>query len=575
MRNILKKIINFIKKAILVIISLFANLFLPTKREEKKKESVSNSQKETAKKELSEKTSNLPTTPETKVLENQTLKFAMTKEELEKELENILKGNAPSLLKKVKAKDKETTKWQTETIKKIGKLIEQEEVNNIESVQKQFEKEIKQYQEKDKIPKQESVLNQSSAIPLQANMSQKSEKLTSYAINGIEKQDKMLQNIPVPEQQIKVEEKFTTKKTLITEPPKVVMETTEEETKILTVGETLPLATEMKIPDLPVLEPEKKERKEISAVPITKEQKDSRKIKEPQKEEITLDLGKVEEETNRLTKQAFKELTKENVLSTEYESLLKELEHKEQELKELLKKPLKETHKKKVGEELQNISKLKNTLKWKQEEKLEEIRISLEEGLSKVEKDRIIEECMKWNQEITNEIQRKLLLDMEKKTQIEIRELEKQLMKQQLQRVANVLSAPLLISLPFIKNKYYRLFAGGFFVFQGLNWIQSLLFRSPNVDMLPDLNIIRSGRDALEEYAVSLARNKEMFKITKKEMLEKYPELLKDEEFIKLTNQIEYRLELEYQKYNEKTETVNRYFKKGKKLERKLKRKWI
>ena len=62
-------------------------------------------------------------------------------------------------------------------------------------------------------------------------MSQKSEKLTSYAINGIEKQDKMLQNIPVPEQQIKVEEKFTTKKTLITEPPKVVMETTEEETK--------------------------------------------------------------------------------------------------------------------------------------------------------------------------------------------------------------------------------------------------------------------------------------------------------------------------------------------------------
>ena len=63
----------------------------------------------------------------------------------------------------------------------------------------------------------------------------------------------------------------------------------------------------------------------------------------------------------------------------------------------------------------------------------------------------------------------------------------------------------------------------GFFIFQGLNWIQSLLFRSPNTEFLPDLTVIRTGRDALEESMYSLVRNQEMFKHIKTEMLEKFP----------------------------------------------------
>ena len=57
-------------------------------------------------------------------------------------------------------------------------------------------------------------------------------------------------------------------------------------------------------------------------------------------------------------------------------------------------------------------------------------------------------------------------------------------------------------------------------------------------------------------------------------MINQYPELMDDEEFIRLTTTIEYNLEMEYQKYSEKTRVVNHYFKKGKKLERKLKRRW-
>lgn len=595
MQNIIRKIIRFLKKALFVILSLIANLFYPSKNEKRKKES---SQKEKQKEESREVPLTMPlntsSNPEAKMLEKQALRFTMTKEELEKKFQKVLKKEAEDLLEQVEKKDKEIKKWYEKTITKVAKEIAKETLKNEDRVEEYFLKEIKELKRKKKIVTEEKNLEISKEewIASQNYFPTKTEEQIEEKV-PLEKRRKaswkepspvVEESIKIPTEPLKVQEEVLNEKERKEpgNPPeekrriepgfKRMNSPLIEETYILeTTSEKTPetLAPEQKLQENKTLEPQEKSPEEKQD-----RQQEEKKEQEKKQELEEIDLKKIEKETAKLTTRAKKELTSETFLNDKFENVLKELEKKEKELQELLKKPLQESQKQKLLQELQKITKMKNTMIYKKELELESIRITLEESLSKEEKESIIKECMKWNEETLKTMQENLLLNIEKKTQQEIQELEKQLMKQQLQKISNILSFPLFLSIPFVKNKYYRLFVGSFFVFQGLSWIENIIFHNRNNFVLPDLTIVQSGRDALEEYANSLARNKELFKNTKKEMINQYPELMDDEEFIRLTTTIEYNLEMEYQKYNEKTRVVNHYFKKGKKLERKLKRRW-
>ena len=595
MQNIIRKIIRFLKKALFVILSLIANLFYPSKNEKRKKES---SQKEKQKEKAREVPLTMPlntsSNPEAKMLEKQALRFTMTKEELEKKFQKVLKKEAEDLLEQVEKKDKEIKKWYEKTITKAEKEIAKETLKNEDRVEEYFLKEIKELKRKKKIVTEEKNLEISKEewIASQNYFPTKTEEQIEEKV-PLEKRRKaswkesspvVEESIKIPTEPLKVQEEVLNEKERKEpgNPPeekrriepgfKRMNSPLIEETYILeTTSEKTPetLAPEQKLQENKTLEPQEKSPEEKQD-----RQQEEKKEQEKKQELEEIDLKKIEKETAKLTTRAKKELTSETFLNDKFENVLKELEKKEKELQELLKKPLQESQKQKLLQELQKITKMKNTMIYKKELELESIRITLEESLSKEEKESIIKECMKWNEETLKTMQENLLLNIEKKTQQEIQELEKQLMKQQLQKISNILSFPLFLSIPFVKNKYYRLFVGSFFVFQGLSWIENIIFHNRNNFVLPDLTIVQSGRDALEEYANSLARNKELFKNTKKEMINQYPELMDDEEFIRLTTTIEYNLEMEYQKYNEKTRVVNHYFKKGKKLERKLKRRW-
>ena len=595
MQNIIRKIIRFLKKALFVILSLIANLFYPSKNEKRKKES---SQKEKQKEESREVPLTMPlntsSNPEAKMLEKQALRFTMTKEELEKKFQKVLKKEAEDLLEQVEKKDKEIKKWYEKTITKVAKEIAKETLKNEDRVEEYFLKEIKELKRKKKIVTEEKNLEISKEewIASQNYFPTKTEEQIEEK-EPLEKRRKaswkesspvVEESIKIPTEPLKVQEEVLNEKERKEpgNPPeekrriepgfKRMNSPLIEETYILeTTSEKTPetLAPEQKLQENKTLEPQEKSPEEKQD-----RQQEEKKEQEKKQELEEIDLKKIEKETAKLTTRAKKELTSETFLNDKFENVLKELEKKEKELQELLKKPLQESQKQKLLQELQKITKMKNTMIYKKELELESIRITLEESLSKEEKESIIKECMKWNEETLKTMQENLLLNIEKKTQQEIQELEKQLMKQQLQKISNILSFPLFLSIPFVKNKYYRLFVGSFFVFQGLSWIENIIFHNRNNFVLPDLTIVQSGRDALEEYANSLARNKELFKNTKKEMINQYPELMDDEEFIRLTTTIEYNLEMEYQKYSEKTRVVNHYFKKGKKLERKLKRRW-
>lgn len=571
MKNFLKKIINFLKKALLVITSLIANLFLKEKNDIVQQKVALKNKKEEKVKRIPEQALESKTTPTTKANEFESLKLTIIQKKLSQELKKILKEDKKDLLKKLERKEKEIKDWHDEIIKKTEELIVEKKLTDLESVQKHFKKEISKFSEK------ESLNKPSKSFEQEALREDILEKQTPVAtsLNHIE----ILNAQEFEKTVVNQKEPLVQEETL----PKIIYE--EKKVGMEQKKKLIPECLEVKKALKPILEKKnqleentiQKENKPLKEISKKTEEKEKKEQKENEKlKEITIiDITKIEKAIEKLLNRATKSLEKENTLSKDYDEVLKELEKKERELKELLQKSLKENQKNKIKTELQKITKMKNFLTFKKEEELENIQISLEESLTPEEKDRILEECMKWNHEITEEIQKKLVLEIENKTQLEIRKLEKEIMKKQLQKISNVLSFPILLSIPFIKNKYYRMFTGGIFVFQSLNWIQSLLFRVPNTEMLPNLTAIKSGRDALEEYANSFIRNKEMFKNLKKEMLEKYPELIQDMEFLSLISSVEYNLEIEYQKCIEQTQVVNHYFKKGKKLERKLKKRWI
>ena len=147
------------------------------------------------------------------------------------------------------------------------------------------------------------------------------------------------------------------------------------------------------------------------------------------------------------------------------------------------------------------------------------------------------------------------------------------LIRQEISHTLNKLTTPLILTFPFIKNKYFRLFTGGVFLHNSFHFMKSLL-GGPRKDVYPlDLTAIKTGMDALNSYGDYLRINQSSFYKLKEEISLKYPHLMNDEEFVKEINKIEKILNAKEQKYLKDKEKLNKYFYKGKYMERKLKRK--
>ena len=119
------------------------------------------------------------------------------------------------------------------------------------------------------------------------------------------------------------------------------------------------------------------------------------------------------------------------------------------------------------------------------------------------------------------------------------------------------------------------MFTGGVFLHNSFHFMKSLL-GGPRKDVYPlDLTAIKTGMDALNSYGDYLRINQSSFYKLKEEISLKYPHLMNDEEFVKEINKIEKILNAKEQKYLKDKEKLNKYFYKGKYMERKLKRKIV
>ena len=127
-----------------------------------------------------------------------------------------------------------------------------------------------------------------------------------------------------------------------------------------------------------------------------------------------------------------------------------------------------------------------------------------------------------------------------------------------------------LVSLPFIRNKYHRLFNAGFLIHNHFKLINNTLTHTTEEIDIPNLTEIRKGRDALDASISLTEHNLDTLYYLNNEIINRYPELERDIEYQNYVNNISNELINNYNKLIRKKEHLNNLTYKSKRLRKLL-----
>lgn len=604
MKKTIQNTINFLKKIILWLLKHFGLTF-HTATQKETKETI---KKITPPKKIGQTKHTIPIDTNTDTNTTRDLKkeyfhnkeiFLPSKEDLERIMFNFIEKTFKLKIRNLPiALQKELQEYQTKTIQKLIPKITKQEITSKEKVEKALEENLKEDLQKKNL-KLKTLIKKPNLYVEQKKTSQNQETIeTKQNKNDNEsKEEKVKETSSLFEQIIAP---ILLEKELVSTPLNKAMEEITEQievqkqSSIKTESKTLQKTEENQETIFHSLNPEIQSNSFIEKKENTIEEKiektdkeDLKKQeyiekkdfleKEPQKKEektpeIFLNLTVIEQENNTLIEKAKQEYNKEELIQKNYEKMEKLLEEKIREIEKMLEKALNEIQKNKLKRELNKLKKTKEQLYLYKEKDLEELRISLEENIP-LDDLLLVTEKLKHLTE-TEEIKQKAVLykDIEKKTQREIQEMEKVLIKESYRRALRRLETPLFLSFPFIKNKHFRRFVSGLFLFRTFGFMKNLILGFPDTYEPIDLSYIQKGSDALVESITLTEQNIHSFHNLKQTALLKYPELIDDELFMKDLNKLEIQLKKNYEKLLEQEKLVNKYFDKSKILIRKRKK---
>lgn len=610
---------KYIKLIIITIIDFFLSLFrTPSKR---KKSTFLNKEKEVKdivlKPEKKKETNFFDTTstreePNTNILVN---------EEINEELKKLFKKYL-ELITGVKIKD--ATLEETKEIERIklavlltinaqiksGYLIYNSEIESsfIKNIMKEIKKKdilpikknLEIEQEKIEKIKQEELLNNNFN---EKQLEQKEEQVTSIKQN---KKDSLEEKvIAVKDVQIIYKKK---EQELELEKSEVQEKGFQEENKT-------PLDISHKEKDIDKgvdMETIIIEQEKLQETILQKETEEEIKVLETKKESTEENLQNEDiqmevEKTKNEEKQEVKEETKKEEKESNYyfQKLIDEVSFKIKELKDLLEKEeltiedydyieenigeltsVLETYKilnkldnleqEKINEQLNNVHELKESLEntrkedYKKEESIQNETMKQEE-INRV--NSLLQEVYSENDKDLSAFSLSSIDDLNNKTEEEIKKLEKELLKVKLRKAAKVLEPSFLVSLPFIRNKYFLYFTTGIFLHNHLGIINSLYERKEASFRPVNISPLMKASEALSNSISITEDNLIKVREIKEKYVDRYPELKYDEDFNKSINKMETKLKSNYTKYVNKENRLKRIKKRSTKINKNIKKK--
>ena len=309
--------------------------------------------------------------------------------------------------------------------------------------------------------------------------------------------------------------------------------------------------------------------------------KEEKKIikEEPIKIVPILNLNPLINEENDIEDDLNYEIDKEEFEDKDYDSIEERINNLLNQLELFLiknDKVLTTRQKNKIYNEQERLRNIKNTLNNNKEKDLNKEAISLEEEITKEEFKGLKEELQKEKIEHQMDLQNNLINkieDLDKLTKDKADEIEKILIKQKLKRALRAIEIPAILSLPFIRNKYFRYFTAGLFITNHFNFLHGILRHQTTNITLPDINSIRLGRDALDNAINLNYENIEYLNYLEQEAIKKHPALANDNEYILYINNLRNKLNINYNRLLKKQQSIEKHLSRININSKKLKRK--
>lgn len=607
-KKILKKIWTFFKLLILSIISLGV-------KENQAKKTI-NPKKEEIKTEKSTETTNSESEyPTVKILEKKEkpkkkdenlFQEAKNQEQLSED-EKILEAVKKELKKKNRVIEEKEI--EEKLIPKIKETMKKKDIRKEAEWQEEIKKSVADYlEEKDKKLQENQEIKQEKTISIEDDLKEKQvaespkietsepiqdiSKINNKSVNSFDEiakeamiypyQDKALSKISVEEITNQREEE-TDVEYLEEQPNSLRQDNANHEVKKELIESLVTKEIENKFFETEELIHLKKEELQTLKSEIKKSHNSDKPVKketekQPVLKDVTPALKNLEIEIKTVLQATEKELQKETLEEKEYpivETQLNYLLNKIEEIKIKYKESLTPMQREKLNQEEGKIKTAKRALNQQLEGFIEKESKVLEEIIPEETKTNLQKELEKMHLENNIEISKILLGDIENlnnKTQQQIAMIEKQLIKSKLKKASKSLEVPLLLSLPFVRNKYFFYFTTSLFASNHLAFLKNI-FKRKKVEYTPiNFTSLQKGQDALIGAIGLTLDNIKKLESLEKEILIKYPELVNDPEFLASLTDLKGKLYNNYNSLAKKQETIMKYNFQSKKYMRKLKR---
>lgn len=335
---------------------------------------------------------------------------------------------------------------------------------------------------------------------------------------------------------------------------------------------------EAAIPTIEEKEKEKEEVIEIKEVTITPESIDPVPKEEHQKINL-INLTPIEESTKQIIDFTNEDCKKKELEEKNYEPIEEEIDKMLNQITNFLLKyenKLTKEQKQQLNAELERLRNTKEKMLIQKENDIKNEENNLNQFITNDEINSLKNELNKLDIEQQIDLNNEKIKKVEELEYIEKKEaakIEKKILKKRLKKSSRLLALTSLLSLPFVRNKYFFYFTVGSLVNYNLRLIDSLIHHK-SINNEPQLPELKKGKDALYEAINSTNENIIYLNNLEQEIIMMHPDLSEDNEYLLYIRSLKDRLNKTEEKLRIKQEVLDKYCHKNlryKKILRKTK----
>lgn len=442
-------------------------------------------------------------------------------------------------------------------------------------------KEIKQEEiaQKDNIIKNEQVINQNSSLKSKDNKTEEKVTAIKDVLVVYQKQEQKNELEQINELQESIDKDYETKNDI------PLINPNQDKEQVL---ETIFIEKD-KLQETILEQEQNGNINDFSLEQEAKVEKDEKEFPKDIKEEKIKDEKPLEEKKNNYYYQKLMEevsfkidelkelLEKEELTIEDYDYIERNIEELTNELTTYkLLNDLDNQELQAINEQFRNIDGLKENLEDTKKEDYKKEETIQNETMKQEEITRInflLQEVYNDHNKDLSTFSLSSIDDLNNKTEEEIKKLEKELLKVKLRKAAKVVEPSFLLSLPFIRNKYFLYFTTGIFLHNHLGIINSLYDRKEASFNSVNISPLMKARESLNNSILLTEDNLIKVREIKNKYVNRYPELKDDADFNKSINKMETKLKSNYEKYVNKENRLKRVKKRSNKINKNIKRK--